>query len=1082
MSLADIVAQALQMILQRETVAEGTQVLQQNESQPGFCPTLLQIAATQYDAAPGIAQAAAIQLKNCIRKNWDVQVETVSLIADADREVIKTSLLNAAMATPSRVQAQLVEAIGLVAWVDFPDNWPQLLPAVVELLNQSEDIVVLSMLITLVDRLCEHYKSELACPELSQEFKYVVDHMAQPLLTLATRIHVAATNSIAAGASRAALLPIITLLRDISRVWYVLNYLDLPEYFEDHMSEWMTLFRDQLAFNTQVYGSDDEDEASPLEELKAQIFTNVTHYVKNGEESFTPLAPTFITATWEVLSTLTPELKNDELVSQGIAFFKNVVGVPSLTAEFQPILAQVCEHIIIPSMRLRELDIEKFQHEPLEFILHDFEGSDAASPRRSASELLRVVVTAYGETVHTYMMQFISQMINSYASNPAQNWLNKDAAVYAYLSISVQGSTVDHGATIVSPLSDVPSFFAQHVLPDLTTAGVHPVLVANALKFVVSFRKQLDSMVREIVPTILVLIKNESVVVYSYAAVCFERILFSGVLHREALQPHLQSALQNIFEMLATESGSTSEFLMRALMRVIHIAKDDLLSSMVIIVSRLGEMIVAISKSVNRPLFAHYLFESLAAAIRNTCGPDPNNVRAFADVVFPPFREVLGNFVEDIIPYVFQILALLLDLHPQPISDAFIELLPGIVAPPLWENQGTLHCNIPAVNRCLVGFISKCPDRVSEQIMPVLGVFQRLIASKSFDTEGFRLLSAVIEFLPTSVWLPSLTQIYSLLFERLMRSKTASFVREFLVFNSLLIGLHGTETFVSTVSAIQDNLVGMVVTSLYIPESNNVQGQIERKTVAFGLAKLLSEFAPLVSEPESWVAAMKTLLELYGADAGVNRNEKAPEEMELVTEYHAQYSKLSFASLAQRDPLAQHDAGAVIRSFLQSRVDLHPHRDYEENHYSQRYETTYVEVSFIKQAFSNLVSFLEHYGYFVVLAGFLAYFAFRAAQRFMAERQVTHVQQVIDVDKFHEARKRQQEQHQAITAAKQLELAKRQEEVRAKKLATTASRGSEGQETRRRGSQTTSRRSRRLLLGFHKAVPLEAQVSCRRSE
>ena len=47
----------------------------------------------------------------------------------------------------------------------------------------------------------------------------------------------------------------------------------------------------------------------------------------------------------------------------------------------------------------------------------------------------------------------------------------------------------------------------------------------------------------------------------------------------------------------------------------------------------------------------------------------------------------MRNIVE-FIPYVFQILALLLDLHPQPISDDFLELLPGIVAPPLWENQG----------------------------------------------------------------------------------------------------------------------------------------------------------------------------------------------------------------------------------------------------------------------------------------------------------------------------------------------------------------------------------------------------------
>ena len=31
-------------------------------------------------------------------------------------------------------------------------------------------------------------------------------------------------------------------LRLICRIWFSLNWLDLPEYFEDHMKEWMDEF------------------------------------------------------------------------------------------------------------------------------------------------------------------------------------------------------------------------------------------------------------------------------------------------------------------------------------------------------------------------------------------------------------------------------------------------------------------------------------------------------------------------------------------------------------------------------------------------------------------------------------------------------------------------------------------------------------------------------------------------------------------------------------------------------------------------------------------------------------------------
>ena len=37
-------------------------------------------------------------------------------------------------------------------------------------------------------------------------------------------------------------------LRLICRIWFSLNWLDLPEYFEDHMKEWMDEFAKFLSY------------------------------------------------------------------------------------------------------------------------------------------------------------------------------------------------------------------------------------------------------------------------------------------------------------------------------------------------------------------------------------------------------------------------------------------------------------------------------------------------------------------------------------------------------------------------------------------------------------------------------------------------------------------------------------------------------------------------------------------------------------------------------------------------------------------------------------------------------------------
>jgi exportin-2 (importin alpha re-exporter) len=46
-----------------------------------------------------------------------------------------------------------------------------------------------------------------------------------------------------------------TLFRSVHlmcKIFYSLNAIDLPEFFEDHMNDWMTLFRKYLVYQTEL--------------------------------------------------------------------------------------------------------------------------------------------------------------------------------------------------------------------------------------------------------------------------------------------------------------------------------------------------------------------------------------------------------------------------------------------------------------------------------------------------------------------------------------------------------------------------------------------------------------------------------------------------------------------------------------------------------------------------------------------------------------------------------------------------------------------------------------------------------------
>lgn len=61
--------------------------------------------------------------------------------------------------------------------------------------------------------------------------------------------------------------------------------------------------------------------------------------------------------------------------------------------------------------------------------------------------------------------------------------------------------------------------------------------------------------------------------------------------------------------------------------------------------------------------------------------------------------------------------------------------------------------------------------------MPLLGVFQKLIASRANDHEGFYVLSSMIEHVPWTSLQSHFKEIVMLLFQRLQTSKTTKFVK-----------------------------------------------------------------------------------------------------------------------------------------------------------------------------------------------------------------------------------------------------------------------------------------------------------------
>lgn len=109
------------------------------------------------------------------------------------------------------------------------------------------------------------------------------------------------------------------------------------------------------------------------------------------------------------------------------------------------------------------------------------------------------------------------------------------------------------------------------------------------------------------------------------------------------------------------------------------------------------------------------------------------------------------------IPYVFQILGQMLELHASSVPDEYRSILPFLLTPAGWQQKGS----VPGLVKLLKAFLTRDSVQLVEtgQYTAILAIIQqRLIPSKINDGWGFELLQAVVQNIPP--WVDALLLLF----------------------------------------------------------------------------------------------------------------------------------------------------------------------------------------------------------------------------------------------------------------------------------------------------------------------------------
>ena len=510
--------------------------------------------------------------------------------------------------------------------------------------------------------------------------------------------------------------------------------------------------------------------------------------------------------------------------------------------------------------------------------------------------------------------------------------------MHLFLAVAVMSTSATLGAGELNPNVNILEIFNTHVLPEThdTDVNARPIVKADAIKMICVFRTHLQApFLLALLPHVIRHMSSKHVVVQTYAAMCVERFLtvkdrdpLTGQstqrITKEHLGEHLQPLFAGLFTVLENPDLPENDYAMKGIMRVLSAVGSDIVPVTGLVLQHLTVTLERVCKNPVNPHFNHYLFECLAVLVRSCCGTGSGvgtNTSAeqvaaacaqFETLLFPPFQLVLTLDVTEFVPYVFQILAQLLSARPgaqSGLSPPYQALFPPLLSPVLWERKG----NVPALTDLFRAYISKGVGYIvsSNSLPGVLGVFQKLLASKTTDVYAFKLLDGLISHCQVGVLAPFMGTVWNLLLHRMQElmkdTKTPRYCRSFLHTLCLYAAVYGGASAHEALAAIDSGLLKMVVLQVWTHNRSSCAAAdpLEVKQMTVGATRLLCE-SPIAQDPEAWKSLLKSTVCLV---QGENHDRERHEELDGfldeeadAREFDSAYSKLAFSLVEDMDP------------------------------------------------------------------------------------------------------------------------------------------------------------------------------------
>jgi len=717
-------------------------------------------------------------------------------------------------------------------------------------------------------------------------------------------------------------LEVVLCMKEMTKIFYLINCVDIPEFYEDHMKEFMEGFHMILTLSVSdirakgwpraIFAAETADKPGPFYQLQAKVCKCIELYTTCYDDVFIEYVPQFMDDVWKLLLGVSNDIRYDRLAIAGLSYLRSVAAGVFHTHFSNPqVLNSMCERIIVPNVMIREDEEELFEDTPRDYIRRDVEGSNALTRRRAVSDFVLALRQNYEKPITEQLVAHGQQLLAKYAADRAGQWAAKDAAIFLISSVSIKASTALTGVTQINSLVPVAEFFTTQIAPELQqNSSSHPIVKADCLKFMTLFRQFIASSVenaRSYIQMMITALSDKNFVVRTYGATGIERLLaikqengrprFDSSLLGDAALP-LMNCLFNCLAYSDEETAFENEYVMRAILRVTATLREKVAPIAAEVIGKIIQILKLVSQNPRNPTYNYYVFEIIACVSKYTVSANAAALPAIEALVLPELQNILVKDVVDFFSYAFQIYATLLDLAPAGVVGAAYEsLFPSLMAPALWERPDT----VPAISRLVQAYIrhSGAKFKFSPQLMPVFSIFQNLLSSTETDTEAFNIVTALVQSLETAALDQYMPTVLSLSFQRITKSQRPRTHRAFIVFFCRLVLAHGIDNVVRWANTVQQNVIAGMICVEFSKHINNIFALADRKLVLAVFSYMCCTSEVLLTPPylDAWGCLVGLCLHLVSKQKVIPavQNSEGEEGFSEVSGGSSSFSQLAFA-------------------------------------------------------------------------------------------------------------------------------------------------------------------------------------------